>query len=192
MSKEQQEIEYEVPGKSLVHRSGSTIYFFDEVDSASVCEAIRYLDAIERDKKITELSIVFSSNGGSIYDGLALYDRIRASRCRVTTIGTGLVASMAFVVFLAGDRRVCTKNVRFLNHQASAELRGKLTDLDIEHVETKMLEDICIQIISERTNQTAKRLKKDTKVGDKYIYADEAFKTLIVHEIIEEVKKEQG
>lgn len=187
-----QDTEWESPRQNLVHRSGTTIYFFDEVDGMSVCEAIRYIDQIEATPKVKHLTLVINSGGGNIYDGLALYDRLRACKLPVITIGTGLVASMAFIVFLAGDKRICTKRVRFLNHQAKLSLEGRVADIDIEQAEIKMLEDMCVEIIATRTKLTSKKQKKDTKLGDKYIGSDEASLTEIVHEVIEEITKEQG
>lgn len=186
------EIEFESVRSPLVHRAGSTIYFFDDVEGASVCEAIRLIDAIEKEKKAKSITFIISSGGGNIYDGLALYDRFRTCVLPITTIGTGLVASMAFIIFIGGDKRVCTKRVRFLNHQAKVSLEGRVADIDIEQAETKMVEDMCVEIIATRTNLTPKKQKKDTKAGDKYIGAEEALKTGIVHEIIEEIPKEQG
>jgi ATP-dependent Clp protease protease subunit len=184
------EIEYSRP--ALVYRVGSTIYFFDDVEATTVCEAIKFIDAIEKERKAKHITFIINSSGGTIYDGLALYDRLRACKLPVTTIGTGLVASMAFVIFLGGDKRVCTKRVRFLNHQARVNLEGRVTDIDIEQTETKLIEDMCVEIIASRTKLTPQKQKKDTKFGDKYIGADEALRTEIVHEIIGEVKKEQG
>ena len=188
----QKEVEYEPPQPTLVYRVGSTIYFFDEVDGASVCETIKFIDAIEKEKKAKSITLVLNSGGGNIYDGLALYDRLRACRLPITTIGTGLVASMAFVIFIGGDKRICTKRVRFLNHQAKVSVEGRADDIQIEQAETKMIEDMCVEIIATRTNYGPKKQKKDTKMGDKYIGSAEALKTGIVHEIIEEIEKEQG
>lgn len=186
------EIEYESVRSPLVYRSGSIIYFFDDVEGDSVCEAIKFIDAIEKENKAKHLTVVINSSGGNIYDGLAFYDRLRTCKLSVTMIGTGFVASMAFVVFLAGDKRLCTKNVRFLNHQAKLTVEGRVSDIEIEQAEIKMMEELCINIIASRSKLTSKKQKKDTKVGDKYIGADEALKTEIVHEIIDEVIKEQG
>lgn len=187
---ENQEMEYEERRAVLVHRVGRKIYFFDEVNAASVLEAIKFLDILEAEDLKKPITILFDSEGGNVYDGLALYDRMRICKSKITTIGLGLVASMAFVIFMGGDRRVATSHVRFLNHQTRAELRGKLTDIEIEQTETKVIEEMCIKIISERTSQTAKRLRKDTKVGDKYIGAEEALRTGIIHEVIQYTDKE--
>ncbi len=186
-----QENEYSPNRAVLVFRDNNVISFYDEVDSASVCEAIRCIDVVEANKKFTHVTFIINSGGGEIYNGLALYDRIRACKKPVIMIGTGFIASMAFVLFLAGDRRLCTKNARFLNHQSCMQISGRVTDIEIEQAEIKLIENLCIDIISERTLLTSKKLKHDTKLGDVYIGAEDALKMGIVHEIIEETTKER-
>jgi len=181
-------IEIEGHQRVSVSRIGSCIYFFDEIDTNSVCEAIKYIDMLELENT-KNITIVLNSIGGDIYSGLALYDRIRSSECRVTIIGTGLIASMAFIIFLAGDRRVMTKYARFMNHKGVAELAGNPENLKKETKEIDDLENICLDIIVERTKQDSKTIKNSIRDGNKYIYAEEALKTGIVHEIISEIKK---
>ena len=174
----------------LVSRDNNVIRFFDEVSDASVCEAIKHIDYIEGIKKYTGITIILNSPGGDIYNGLALYDRIRNCKKVVTIVGTGFVASMAFIIYLAGDKRICTKNARFLNHQARMEISGRVADIKIEQAEITLMEDLCVDIIAERTLLTIKKLKHDTKVGDVYISSQEAVQMGICHEIISEVIKE--
>lgn len=171
-----------------VSRNGSTIYFFDDIDSNSVAEAIKYIDLLES-QKIKKITIILNSCGGEEYSGLALYDRMRASTSRFTIIGTGFIASMALIVYLGGDRRIATKNARFLNHQGSTEIGGKATDIKIESQEMETMENICVNIMAERTKQDPKKLKNSIKIGNKYMSASEAKAQGFVHEIIDEVKK---
>lgn len=178
-----QELDFE-DKRVLVSRSGRQIYFFDEINSSSVMTAIKMIDEIELEDDSKGILIIFNSEGGDIYTGLALYDRIRSCKCKVTTIGTGIIASMAFVIFLAGDRRLATPTARFMNHQAKMSLQGKVTDIEIEQAEVKAIEEICVQIISDRTKQTTKRIKKETKIGDKYIDVSEALKTGVIHDTV--------
>lgn len=174
--------------KVNVYKVGNVIYFFDEINPQTVCEAIRFIDSLEvnNEKKIT---IILNSHGGEEYSGLALYDRIRSTTCHVTIIGTGFVASMGLIVYLAGDKRLATKNTRFLNHQGSTEIGGKASDIKIESKEIEAMEDICNNLIAERTNQDPKKLKQSIKVGNKYIDVAEALNTGITHEVIKEYKK---
>lgn len=153
--------------KTIVYKIGRRIYFFSDVDADSICEAIKYLDELEKESK-KPIEIVFNSEGGSIYDGLALYDRIRQSDCEITTIGTGLVGSMAVILFLAGDYRYVTESCTILNHQGSDSI----------------LEEYLVDLISERTGLPTKKIKADIKKGDDHIKPDRAVDEGFVHEII--------
>jgi ATP-dependent Clp protease protease subunit len=161
--------------RTLVYCEGRTIYFFDEVNEDSVCDAIRFLDKLDKDSSKKEITIVINSGGGNCYDGLALYDRIRQSGCNVRTRGTGVVASMALILFLAGDEREVTENTRLLSHQVSVhDFCGRAEDFKIESREIDRLNDCLVAIISERTGQTENRIKRDQKPGDYWINAEKA------------------
>lgn len=175
--------------RALVYREGRTIYFFDEIDEDSICEAIRLLDKIESEGRKKEIKIIISSIGGNCYDGLALYDRIRQSECNILTLGTGLVASMALIVFLAGDERQITENTRLLNHQVSIEdFSGRVVDMKIESKEVEELDDIIVEIISERTGQSIKKLRNETRPGDRWITAEQAVENGYADELIKNTR----
>ena len=189
--KRQEEIE--TSSKSLVFNEGNVIYFFDEMDAAAVVDAIRYIDHLEYNEKVDKIIFKLNSGGGNVYDGLALYDRLRNCRASITMIGSGLIASMAFIVYLAGDRRIATTNVRFLNHQTKFVVDGELNgvQIKIEEKETVHLENTCIDICAERTLLTPRIIKNHIKLGDKYIGIKEAVSMGIVHEVQEEVIKKE-
>lgn len=187
--KRREEQEVEVKKEPLVHLEANIIYFFDEMNGPAVMEAIRFIDLLEASGEYDKIIFKLNSGGGSIYDGLCLYDRLRECKLDIVMVGTGLVGSMAFVVYLAGDMRYCSENVRFLNHQAKAGFDGKdLTEaqIKIEAEETKVLETIGVNIIASRTLLTPKVIKNSIKLGDKYIGAKDALSMGIVHEIIKE------
>lgn len=177
---------------SLVYKESNIIYFFDEVCAPSICDAIRYIDYLESNNKVKQITFIITSGGGSAYDGLALYDRLKSCKKPIITIGMGLVASMGFVIYLAGDKRICTKNVSFLNHQIKANFEGSLTSeqIKVEENETHRLENITVDIIAERTLLTPAIIKNHIKTGDKYIGSKEAIAMGISHEIIDEINKE--
>ncbi len=169
--------------KQVVCRAGRRIYFFSDIDSWSVCEAIKLIDKLEYESG-KPIEIVLDSAGGWCYHGLALFDRIRQSKCKVYMIATGLVASMGLVIFLAGDYRAVTENSKLLNHQSTSDLGGKVSDIKIETEEIFRLEKQIIQIIAERTGLPLKKIKSQTKIGDDYILPKQAIKEGYAHEII--------
>lgn len=158
--------------KTLVRRLGRTIYFFDEVCEESVCEAMVLLRMLEQENK-KPIEIIIDSPGGSCYDGFALYDALRSSECQILTVGTGIIASMAVTLLLAGDERELTENARVMNHQVSTYIEGRMTDAEIDVIETKILEGMLLDIISERTGISIKTLKSERKIGDRYLSADQ-------------------
>lgn len=160
-----------------------TIYFMDSVDSSSVSEAIRWLDLLEKNSK-QPIEIVLCSAGGECYAGLALYDRIRHSKCPICIVGTGCCMSMGFIIFLAGKYRYLFPNCILLNHQISSGQQGRLEDLKIELEECKRIEQQCLEIISERTGQTIKAIAKSIEKGNRYITPEQALKEGIAHKII--------
>ena len=161
-----------------------TLYFFDEVSSGSVCEAIRWLDALEKQSKKQPIEIILCSGGGECYAGLALYDRIRRLKVPNYIVGTGICASMAYIIFLAGQNRYLMPNCILMNHQISANQMGRLEDLKIEVEECKRIEKMMLQIISERTNQPIKLIEKQISKGSDYITPERAIKEKIAHKIL--------
>lgn len=159
----------------LVHRVDRTIFFFDEVGPDSVLEAIKLLQDIQTENSKKPIEFIINSGGGLCYDGLALYDKLRQSTCEILMVGTGIVGSMALIVFLAGDKRQVTENTTLLNHQMTGGEEGlKVADMKIDYEETKRLDYYMNCIIAERTGQKLSKLEKDVKIGDRWITAEQA------------------
>lgn len=76
---------------------------------------------VEKRKTIT---IYLNSEGGSSFDGQALIDVMLASKTKIRTVGFGMVASMAYLVFLAGNERIGFENTSFLQHEGEAGVSG--------------------------------------------------------------------
>ena len=173
--------------ETLVYNINRTIYFFDLIESNSACEAIKILDKLENENK-KDIEFILCSDGGSVYDGLALYDRIRRSCCNINMTGTGLVASMAVIVFLGGDYRCMSENCVILNHQSSDNLAGTASDLEIGVKETLRLNNRTIEIISDHTRLTEKQIISDIQKGDDYIHPERALNDGFVHKILKNQK----
>lgn len=178
-----QKLKHDNNDEALVYKVGRTIYFFDDIESDSVCKAIQFLDELDKDSK-KEIEIVLSSPGGFIYEGFALYDRIRRCSSTVNIIGTGMVASMAVIVFLAGDYRYVTENCILLNHQAYDEIEGRTTDLEIAVKETKRIENRAVELVAKHTRLTETQITKDIQKGDDYILPDRAVSDGFAHEVL--------
>jgi len=180
----QNKLEEEYISRVNVSHIQRSIYFFDEVDSTSVAEAFKILQVLEYQSK-RPIRFIINSSGGEVYSGLALYDRIKISPCKITTVGTGFVASMGLIIFLAGEERVITPNTVLLNHQVSGSSNGRTTDVNIDAKEHNRLEKLTTGIISTNTGLSVAKLKEDIKAGDKYITPAEALTMGYAHHMLE-------
>lgn len=126
--------------------------------------------------KMSEIShdpieIYLSSSGGIVYDGLAIYDAIQACPCDVTIYASGKIMSSAFVIFLAGDKRVGSKHVTFMMHSISfygGDEGTKLKDKEIDVIEAKRLNNIFLDILAQRTKMSKKWWYRNILSHDKY------------------------
>ena len=120
-----------------------------------------YLDS--QDQK-APIHFYINTPGGSISDGFAVFDTIRFIRAPVTTICTGLSASMGTILMLAPDKkknRVCLPNTRFMIHQPSSAYRGSAADIEIGAKEILKLRDRLIQVYVDEIGVDADRVRAD-------------------------------
>lgn len=197
MNKTEEINESEGYSKVTVFSIGRSVYFFDEVNNQSVAEAFKIFQILETRSQKQPIRLCLNSSGGDIYSGLALYDRIKISPCKVITIATGLVASMGLIIFMAGEERAITPTGALLHHQNSMSMMNlRTSDIKIEAKEMTRLENLTNQIVSTASGQTIKILKESIRDGDKYIYPAEALTTGYVHKLVpyfkEPVKLKKG
>ena len=145
------------------------IFLSDAVDNESAKETIRkfwYLESLDPGKPIL---FIINSPGGSVDSGFAIWDQIKMITSPVTTLVTGLAASMGSVLSLcaAKGRRFATKNARIMIHQpaVNAIIRGQATDLEIHAKEILKTRQALVDLYVEATG-------KDAKVIDKAIDRD--------------------
>lgn len=74
----------------------------------------KFLDSLEED--VTDIHVAINSGGGSVVEGWAIYDKLKTSGKKITTIGEGMVGSIATIIFMAGDVRKLHENSRFFIH----------------------------------------------------------------------------
>lgn len=130
-------------------------------------------------------NLLINSTGGDVNDGFALYDLIKMHNPELRTIGVGQVQSIAILPFLAGKRRICTANCRFMFHhgtfqqtqpEGQMEMRGivkELVELDKKYQ----------QLIVKHTKLSETEVKRLIKYGF-YFDAQKALQMGFVHEII--------
>lgn len=92
------------------------------------------------------------SHGGSYIEGMALCDMIEALRVPVYTYATGLVASAAFKIFIAGKKRFTYRHSRFLFHTTAGRCEGTQKDLEEDLVDYKRINNEIREYVKRRTN----------------------------------------
>ena len=134
--------------------------------------------AYEDPKK--DIKLYINSPGGSVYDGLAIYDTIQYIKPDVQTIGIGLQASMGAFLLSSGTKgkRVALPNSRIMIHQPSSGTQGKVTDQEITLRESIYLK--------QRLNETGQDISKIEKDADRdyWMSAEEAKKYGLIDEVI--------
>jgi ATP-dependent Clp protease, protease subunit len=140
------------------------IFLSDAVDNDSAAEIIRklwYLDILDPGKPIT---FFINSPGGSVDSGFAIWDQVQMISSPVTTVVTGLAASMGSLLSLcaAPKRRFATPNARFMIHQPliGGFIKGQATDLEIQAKEMLKTRDSLIKIYAHKTGKSFETIEK--------------------------------
>lgn len=154
------------------------VYDFTGVVHAETTE--RAIQTISRWKRQSSdpITVRISSPGGSVIDGLGLYDfllGVRESGIEIRTVVLGIAASMACILLQAGTKRVVGPKSRILIHEIQAEHEGKLSLSDMED-QTKLFEVInkdLYAILAERSKVTVKEIETKAKRRDWWLSATE-------------------
>lgn len=140
--------------------------------------------AYDDDKK--DIKLYINSPGGSVYDGLAIYDTIQYIKPDVQTIGIGLQASMGAFLLSSGTKgkRFALPNSRIMIHQPSSGTEGKITDQEITLKESILLKKRLNEILAKNTGQKLSRIEKDSD-RDFWMSAEEAAEYGLIDKVIE-------
>jgi ATP-dependent Clp protease protease subunit len=135
--------------------------------------------------EMPHIQVLLSTYGGSVYDGLALYDAIKASKTKVDVIIGGKSMSMGTIIMLGSETRKAYRNTTFMIHEMTSGYLGKLADLENDLGESKRLQKILWDIITSETKITQKQLDDIyEKKKDWYLSAEEALELGLITEII--------
>ena len=132
-----------------------------------------------------DIQIYINSPGGSVYAGLGIYDTMQYITSDVSTICTGIAASMAAVLMGAGKKgkRTALKHSRIMIHQPLADTQGQASDIKITAKETQKLKKELYDILASHSGQSFKRIEKDSD-RDYWMTAEEAKAYGMVDEVL--------
>ena len=168
------------------------IFLSEQVDSASASVVIAQLLFLDAEDPGKDIYLYINSPGGSITDGMAIYDTMQYIKSDVCTICVGLAASMGSVLLAAGKKgkRYALPNSEVLIHQpliAGGGLSGQTTEIKIHADHMVKTREKLNKILSERTGQPLDVIEKDTE-RDNYMTAEEAKKYGLIDEIMTNIK----
>lgn len=155
---------------------------------ANVIQAqLLFLDTSEPGK---DISIYINSPGGMVHAGLGIYDTMQYISSKVGTICTGIAASMAAVLLVAGEKgmRSVLPHSRVMIHQPSGGMQGKSSDMEITVREIQKLRNELYTIISEHSGQPFEKVEKDS-VADYWMTSQEALDYGMVDSILKRKEK---
>jgi len=147
-------------------RFSNTLNFIGTVDRSSVTAAVDKLHQFSVTNPGCDIEIVFNSPGGSVIDGMALFDYIRFLRSaghRITIIALGYAASMAGILLQAGDVRVMAKGSWLLIHEVAFSAGGKIGEVEDMYQFGLRLKEQAAQIFVERSGGKLTREKLEQK-----------------------------
>ena len=176
---------YDIFSRLLIDR---IIFLSEDVNHASASLVVAQLLFLESEDPDKEIFLYINSPGGSITDGMAIYDTINYIKCPVSTICVGLAASMGAVLLACGTKgkRYATPNAEIMIHQPliSGGLSGQATEIKIHADHMVKTREKLNKILSERTGQSLETIMNDTE-RDNFMTAEEALKYGLIDGIMD-------
>ncbi len=151
------------------------IFLGNEVNETTANLVVAQLLHLAYEDPEKDIKLYINSPGGSVYDGLAIYDTMQYIKPDVQTIGIGLQASMGAFLLSSGakGKRFALPNSRIMIHQPSSGTQGKITDQEISLREGIFLKKQLNEILAKNTGQKLAKIEKDME-RDFWMSAKEA------------------
>ncbi len=158
----------------------------EEVNMNTASLIVAQLLYLEGQDASKDISLYINSPGGSVTDGMAIYDTMQYIKCDVSTICMGMAASMGAFLLAAGakGKRYALPNCDIMIHQPSGGAKGQATDINIHAQHILKTKEKLNRILSEKTGQPYEIIAADTE-RDNFMDAQQALKYGIVDKIIE-------
>ena len=163
---------YDIYSRLLKER---VIFLVGGVNDQSANLVVAQMLFLESENPDKDISLYINSPGGSVYAGMAMYDTIRFIKPDVSTLCTGIAASMGAFLLAAGaiGRRFALPNSRIMIHQPSGGAQGQASDIQIQAKEILNLRERLNQILSENTGRSVNQIELDTE-RDNFMSSEEA------------------
>ncbi len=164
------------------------IFLSEDVNQTTASLVVAQMLFLESEDPDKDIYFYINSPGGSITDGMAIYDTINYVKCPVSTICVGMAASMGAVLLASGTKgkRFATPNAEIMIHQPliSGGLAGQATEIKIHADHMVKTREKLNRILSERTGQPLEKINQDTE-RDNFMTAEQALEYGLIDGILD-------
>src|SRR5699024_3714283 len=173
---------YDIYSRLLRER---VVFFVGPVNDHAANLVVAQLLFLESENPDKDISLYINSPGGSVYAGLAIYDTMQFVKPDVSTLCTGIAASMGAFLLAAGTKgkRYTLPNSRIMIHQPSGGAQGQASDIQIQAREILTLRERLNNILAANTGQSLERIALDTE-RDTFMSAEDAVSYGLVDQVL--------
>ena len=161
------------------------IFFGEEVNATTASLVVAQLLHLEAQDPDKEIQMYINSPGGSVTDGMAIYDTMQYIKCDVSTICVGMAASMGAFLLSSGTKgkRLALPNAEIMIHQPSAGTKGQVTDMAIHLQRLQIIKKRLNNILADNTGQSIETVTADCE-RDNFMTAEEAKEYGLIDKVI--------
>jgi ATP-dependent Clp protease protease subunit len=173
---------YDIYSRLLKER---VIFLVGPVNDQMANLIVAQLLFLESENPDKDISLYINSPGGSVSAGLAIFDTMNFIKPDVSTLCTGLAASMGAFLLSAGakGKRFSLPNSRVMIHQPSGGSQGMASDIEIQAKEILYLRERLARIMAENTGQSVEQIHKDTD-RDRFMSSEEAVEYGLIDKVL--------
>lgn len=173
---------YDIYSRLLKER---VIFLVGPVNDQAANLIVAQLLFLESENPDKDISLYINSPGGSVSAGMAIFDTMQFIKPNVSTLCTGLAASMGAFLLAAGEKgkRFSLPNSRIMIHQPLGGAQGQASDIEIQAREILYLRERLNQILADRTGKTLEEIGRDTD-RDNFMSADAAVEYGMIDKVL--------
>ena len=173
---------YDIYSRLLRER---VVFLVGPVNDQTANLVVAQLLFLESENPDKDISLYINSPGGSVSAGMAIYDTMNFIKPQVSTLCTGMAASMGAFLLSAGEKgkRFALPHSKIMIHQPLGGMQGQATDIEIHAKDILKTKAVLNRILSERTGQPLEKIERDTD-RDYFLEAEEAKNYGIVDQVI--------
>jgi ATP-dependent Clp protease, protease subunit len=174
---------YDIYSRLLKER---VIFLVGPINDGMANLIVAQLLFLESENPDKDIHLYINSPGGSVSAGMAIYDTMQFIKPHVSTLCTGLAASMGSFLLAAGEKgkRYCLPNSRVMIHQPSGGFQGQASDIEIHAKEVLYLKKRLNEMLAKHTGQSIEVIERDSD-RDRFMGAEDAVKYGLIDRVLQ-------